>query len=42
VRAGRISVTPIALDLTSHALIEELASWDWGGTAPVTVSADAR
>ena len=27
--AGRISVTPIALDLTSHELIEELGAWDW-------------
>jgi 5'-nucleotidase len=40
-RAGKISVTPIALDLTSHALIEELARWDWGWTAPVKVSAEA-
>src|SRR5207247_237029 len=39
-RAGKISVTPIALDLTNHALLEELASWDWGWTAPVALSAD--
>ena len=38
--AGRISVTPIALDLTNHALLEELARWDWGWTAPVALSAD--
>ena len=42
VRAGKISVTPIALDLTSHALIEDLASWDWAWSAPVTVSAETR
>ena len=39
VRAGKISVTPITLDLTHHALIEELTSWDWGWTAPLEVSA---
>jgi 5'-nucleotidase len=39
-RAGKISVTPIALDLTNHALLDELARWDWGWTAPVEVSAD--
>ncbi len=39
-RAGKISVTPIALDLTNHALLEELARWDWGWTAPVALSAD--
>jgi 5'-nucleotidase len=39
-RAGKISVTPIALDLTNHALLEELARWDWGWTAPVEISAD--
>jgi len=39
-RAGKISVTPIALDLTNHALLEELARWDWGWSAPVEVSAD--
>ena len=38
--AGKISVTPITLDLTNHALLEELARWDWGWTAPVEVSAD--
>ncbi|HEY3126467.1 MAG TPA: 5'/3'-nucleotidase SurE [Candidatus Limnocylindria bacterium] len=38
--AGRISVTPIALDLTNHALLEELARWDWGWSAPVALSAD--
>jgi 5'-nucleotidase len=40
VRAGKISVTPISLDMTDHALIEQLASWDWGWSAPVEVSAD--
>jgi 5'-nucleotidase len=39
-RAGKISVTPIALDLTNHALLEELARWDWGWTAPVEIAAD--
>ena len=39
-RAGKISVTPIALDLTNHALLEELARWEWGWSAPVEVSAD--
>ena len=39
VYAGKISVTPITLDLTHHSLIEELAAWDWGWTAPVEVSA---
>jgi 5'-nucleotidase len=39
-RAGKISVTPIALDLTNHALLAELARWDWGWSAPVEVSAD--
>lgn len=38
--AGKISVTPIALDLTNHALLEELARWDWGWSAPVEVTAD--
>jgi 5'-nucleotidase len=37
--AGKISVTPIALDLTNHALLEELARWDWGWSAPVEVTA---
>ena len=40
-RAGKISVTPIYLDLTSHALIEELARWDWAWSAPVAISAEA-
>jgi 5'-nucleotidase len=39
VREGKISVTPITLDLTHHDLIEDLGSWDWGWTAPVAVSA---
>jgi 5'-nucleotidase len=39
-RAGKISVTPIALDLTNHTLLEELAHWDWGWTAPVEIAAD--
>ena len=34
-RDGKISVTPIALDLTSHELLEDLATWDWGWSAPV-------
>jgi 5'-nucleotidase len=38
--AGKISVTPIALDLTNHALLEELARWDWGWSAPVEVTAE--
>jgi 5'/3'-nucleotidase len=38
--AGKISVTPITLDLTNHALLEELARWDWGWSAPVEVTAD--
>ncbi len=41
VRAGKISVTPIRLDLTDHDLIEQLAGWDWGWSAPVEVSAEA-
>jgi len=40
VLAGKISVTPISLELTNHALIDDLAAWDWGWTAPVEVSAD--
>ena len=40
VRAGKISVTPIALDLTNHALLDELQEWDWGWIAPVEISAD--
>jgi 5'-nucleotidase len=39
-RANRISVTPIYLDLTNHELIEDLAAWDWGWTGPVEVSAE--
>ena len=39
-RAGKISVTPIYLDLTNHALIAELAKWDWGWSGPVEVAAD--
>ncbi|MGH2499705.1 MAG: 5'/3'-nucleotidase SurE, partial [Candidatus Limnocylindria bacterium] len=38
-REGKISVTPIYLDLTRHALIEELAKWDWGWSAPVETPA---
>ena len=41
-RDGKISVTPIALDLTSHELIDELARWDWGWTAPVELPAAAQ
>jgi 5'-nucleotidase len=37
VSEGRISVTPIHLDLTSPKLLEELAAWDWGWTAPLEV-----
>src|SRR5207237_7285536 len=40
-RDGKISVTPIALDLTSHELLAELAQWDWGWTAPVELPACA-
>jgi len=40
VRDGKISVTPIALDLTSHELLEELAGWDWGWTGQVQISAE--
>jgi 5'-nucleotidase len=39
-RDRKISVTPIYLDLTNHKLIDELATWDWGWTAPVEVSAN--
>ncbi len=39
-RAGKISVTPIRLDLTDHDLIEQLAGWEWGWSAPVRVSAE--
>ena len=41
VRAGKISVTPIRLDLTDHDLIAHLAAWDWGWSASVKVSAEA-
>jgi len=40
-RDGKISVTPIALDLTSHELLAELAKWDWGWSAPVNLPPDA-
>jgi hypothetical protein len=33
-------VTPIYLDLTNHKLIDELATWDWGWSAPVDVGAE--
>ena len=32
-RDGKISVTPIHLDLSSHELIAELRTWDWGWSA---------
>ncbi|CAN5212632.1 hypothetical protein BH18CHL2_BH18CHL2_11410 [soil metagenome] len=38
VREGRISVTPIHLDLTSPRLVEELRAWDWGWTGPLEVA----
>jgi 5'/3'-nucleotidase len=41
VRAGRISVTPIRLDLTDHDLIAHLAAWDWGWGVEAKVSAEA-
>ncbi len=41
-RDDRISVTPITLDLTHHDLLEELAAWDWGWSAPLAVSAEPR
>ncbi|HUQ42295.1 MAG TPA: 5'/3'-nucleotidase SurE [Candidatus Limnocylindrales bacterium] len=37
-RAGKISVTPIMLDMTNHRLIDELVTWDWGWSAPLEVS----
>ena len=40
VLAGKISVTPISLDLTNHSLLTDLAAWDWGWSAPVEVTAD--
>ena len=39
-RAGKISVTPIMLDMTNHRLIDELMTWDWGWSAPLEVTAD--
>ncbi len=40
-RAGKISVTPIYLDLTNHRVIEELAKWDWSDwLTPVAARAD--
>jgi 5'-nucleotidase len=41
-RDGKISVTPIALDLTSHELLDELATWDWGWSAPVELPTAAK
>ena len=38
-RDGKISVTPIALDLTSHELLEGLARFDWGWSRPVELPA---
>ena len=38
--AGKISVTPISLEWTNHALLAELASFDWGWSAPVEMSAE--
>ena len=38
-RAGKISVTPIHLDMTNHRLIDELMTWDWGWSAPLEVTA---
>ena len=39
-RAGKISVTPIMLDMTNHRLLDDLATWDWGWSAPLEVTAD--
>lgn len=39
-RAGKISVTPIMLDMTNHTLLDELATWDWGWSAPLEVGSD--
>ena len=39
-RAGKISVTPIMLDMTNHRLLDDLATWDWGWSAPLEVPAD--
>ncbi|HET8569425.1 MAG TPA: 5'/3'-nucleotidase SurE [Candidatus Limnocylindria bacterium] len=38
IRHGKISVTPIHLDLTSPTLLRDLVSWDWGWM-PMEVSA---
>ncbi len=38
--AGKISVTPIMLDMTNHKLLDELMQWDWGWSAPVETTAD--
>ena len=37
--AGKISVTPIMLDMTNHKLLDELMQWDWGWSAPVETTA---
>jgi len=28
-KAGYVSITPIQLDLTAHALVKTLQGWDW-------------
>lgn len=38
-RVGKISVTPIMLDMTNHRLLDDLATWDWGWSAPLEVPA---
>jgi 5'-nucleotidase len=38
-RAGKISITPIHLDMTNHKLIDDLVTWDWGWSAPLGVAA---
>jgi 5'-nucleotidase len=38
-RAGKISITPIHLDMTNHKLIDDLVTWDWGWSAPLGVTA---
>lgn len=38
--AGKISVTPIMLDMTNHRLIHDLMRWDWGWSAPVEATAE--
>jgi 5'-nucleotidase len=30
-KAGYVSITPIQLDLTAHAMIGDLSKWDWQG-----------